>query len=186
MFKNFCKECNSNIYPHLSVRCNYQQYTSIATFPVTFSTNHLWLQVVDWSHPSHKASTIYTFHLHLHLLWQPSFKTQRKQFPPCCMISPCAFGLSLPNCWAIFCPPVFCHTQKNHPFIPVPIFHLQLTKGHFYLTKFSLGNLSNLPLLCLPQSVTPVTLSNCNSRAVLKHFTPILEMFSSSFLPHLV
>lgn len=80
-----------------------------------------------------------------------------------------------------FLPAVFWHTQKNHPLIPIPIFHLQLTKGHFHLTEFSLGNLSNLPVLRLPQPVTPVTLSNCNSRAVLQHFTPILEMFSSSF-----
>lgn len=84
-----------------------------------------------------------------------------------------------------FLPTVFWHTQ-NHPLIPIPTFHLQLTKGHFHLTEFSLGNLSNLPVLRLPQPITPVKLSNCNSRAVLQHFTPILEMFSSSFWPRLV
>lgn len=153
------------IYTHLSATCNCQQH--IATFPVSFSTNHLWFLGVDWGHlpTSHYNDS---HNSHLHLSFQPSFKVQRKQCPSCSMISPYAFSLSLPHCWASFHGPIFCHTQKNHPFIWVPVSHLQLMKGHFHLIVFWLWNLSLLSVLPLPQSVT---LSKC-SRAVLKHVTP--------------
>lgn len=106
--------------------------------------------------------------------WPPitriyTFIIQRKQLSSGSIISPCAFGSSLPNCWIVFCLSVFCRTQNHHSFIQVPVSHLQLMKGHFHLIEL-LWNLSNLPVLYIPQSVIPVTLSKCN-RAVLKHFT---------------
>lgn len=146
------------MFVYVPVTCNFQQHIRY-TSCLTFSANH-WFQGVTLSLPDDIAFS------HSHLLFQ-HYKVQRTQWPSCCRVSWCVFGLSLPKHWERFRQPIFSHTQ-DHPLIGAPVSHLQLRKD-ISLACFLLWKPP--PCATLPQPAPPVILSNC-TRAIPKHVTP--------------